>query len=350
MRADASFEIAGRPVGRGAPCFLIAEAGVNHNGDLDLALGLVDAAASAGADAVKFQSFRAERLVTAWAPKAGYQQRNTGAGGSQLEMLRRLELTDEQHRKIAARCAEKGVLFLSTPFDEERADFLAGVGVPAFKVSSGDLTNTPFLEHLARKGLPVLLSTGMGTLEETRGAVQALSGVPGLAVLHCVSRYPADPAEANLRAMETIRRTLRVPVGYSDHTEGALVALASVAMGACVLEKHITLDRALPGPDHRASLEPAELAELVRGVRIVEQAFGHGRKEPVPGEKETAAVARRSLVAACELPAGTLLAPQHLAVRRPGTGISPGMRDRLLGRKLKVALAEGALIHWEMVE
>lgn len=336
-------------IGQGHPCFVIAEAGVNHNGDIGLALRLIDAAADAGANAVKFQTFRAEKLVTAWAPKADYQKKNTGGDGSQFDMLHKLELSHDQHRILASRCAERDILFLSTPFDAESADFLASMNVLAFKVSSGDLTDIPFLRHLASMGLPVMLSTGMGTLDEVRDAMDALAGAQGIALLHCVSNYPADPADVNLRAMDTMRHAFHVPVGYSDHSEGLVVALSAVAMGAAVLEKHFTLDRNLPGPDHRASLEPAELAELVRDVRIVEQAMGHGRKEPAPSEFNTAVVARKSLVAACDIPAGTTLGPQHIIVKRPGTGISPGMQERLFGRKAKVAVSAGTLFNWEML-
>jgi N-acetylneuraminate synthase len=317
---------------------------------MDLALRLVDAAADAGANAVKFQTFQAGKLVTPWAPKAAYQAENTGAGGSQFDMLRKLELSRDRHRDLAERCAKRGILFLSTPFDEDSADFLESIKVPAFKVSSGDLTDLPFLRHLASKGLPVLLSTGMGTLDEVREAVIALKGVPGLALLHCVSSYPAEPAHVNLRAMDTLRLAFDVPVGYSDHSEGLAIALAAVALGAAVLEKHFTLDRSLPGPDHKASLEPAELGKLVRDIRRIEQAMGHGRKEPAPSELETASVARKSLVAACDIPAGTTVATEHVAARRPGTGIPPRMRERLLGRKTRTVMTAGTPFDWEMLE
>jgi N-acetylneuraminate synthase len=345
-----SIRIDGFQVGRGHPCFVIAEAGVNHNGEMDLALRLVDAAADSGANAVKFQTFQAGKLVTAWAPKAVYQAENTGTGGSQFDMLRKLELPRDRHRDLAERCAKRGILFLSTPFDEDSADFLESIRVPAFKVSSGDLTDLPFLRHLASKGLPVLLSTGMATLDEVREAVVALAGVPGLALLHCVSSYPAEPAHVNLRAMDTLRLAFDVPVGYSDHSEGLAIALAAVALGAAVLEKHFTLDRSLPGPDHKASLEPAELGKLVRDIRRIEQAMGHGRKEPAPSELETASVARKSLVAACDIPAGTTVAPEHVTARRPGTGIPPRMRERLLGRKTRTVMTAGTPFDWEMLE
>jgi N-acetylneuraminate synthase len=344
-------EISGRKIGPGHPCFIIAEAGVNHNGNLDLALKLVDAAAAAGADAVKFQTFKADRLVTKDAPKAGYQIRATGDAGTQYEMLKHLELTEEDHRSLIARCEKRGVLFLSTPFDAESCDFLESLKLPAFKLPSGELTNFPFLVHVARKGKPIILSTGMATLQEVDAAVETLarSGNNQLVLLQCVSEYPADPAEANLRAMASMRSSFGFPVGFSDHTPGIAAAIAAAALGACVVEKHFTLDREMPGPDHRASLEPKELIEMVRGIRIAESALGDGGKHPGVGEAATAAVARKSLVAACDISAGTVLGAEHIAVKRPGTGISPGMRVRLLGRKTKVSVPAGTLFDWEML-
>ncbi len=347
-----AIHIAGRKVGPGQPCFIIAEAGVNHNGRIELARQLVDAAVEAGADAVKFQTFKAERLVTEEAPKAAYQQKTTGAEESQLEMLQRLELSAEAHRELLGHCRERGALFMSSPFDEQSADFLDGLGVAVFKIPSGELTNLPFLEHVAHKGKPMIVSTGMADLEEVKAAVQAIeaAGNRQAVVLHCLSNYPADPAEANLRAMQAMENALDLPVGYSDHTPGVEVALAAVALGACVIEKHFTLDRSLPGPDHRASLEPGELAVMVQGIRVVEAALGHGRKEPAPSEVNTAAVARKSLVAAQDIPAGTALTSDMIAVKRPGTGLPPSMRDALLGRRTRVAIRLGTLLSLEMVE
>lgn len=338
--------IAGRPVGPGHPCFVIAEAGVNHDGSVDDALRLVDAAADAGADAVKFQTFRADRLATRAAPKAAYQARETGADESQHAMLRRLELSPEAHRLLKERCEARGIVFLSTPFDEESADLLAELGVPAFKLPSGELTNLPLLAHVARFGRPVILSTGMARMGEIEAALDTLrgEGARETVVLHCVSRYPAEPGEANLRAMETLSRAFGVPIGYSDHTMGLEVPLAAAALGATVLEKHFTLSRERPGPDHRASLEPGELAALVRGIRAVESALGHGRKEPVEGEADTARAARRSVVAARDLPEGAELAGDDLALRRPGTGLAPSFLPLLVGRRLRRALAEGDLV------
>ncbi len=347
----AAVDIAGRTVGPGHPCFIIAEAGVNHNGDLALAKRLIEAAAKAGADAVKFQTFRGERLVSPTARKAAYQTAATGAHESQLDMIRRLELPDVAFGELKRHCTACGVLFLSTPFDEESADLLEDLGVAAFKIPSGEVTNLPLLAHVGRKGKPVILSTGMSTLEEVRAAVDTLrqAGAQDVVVLHCVSSYPADPADANLRAMATLADAFHAPVGYSDHTPGIEVALAAAALGACVIEKHVTLDRTLPGPDHRASLEPVELAALIRGVRTVESALGDGRKRPVPSEADTAAVARRSLVAARDVPAGATLTEDTLAVLRPGTGLSPALRARVVGRIAKVHIPAGTPLTWEMV-
>ena len=344
--------IGGRRVGPDQPCFVIAEAGVNHNGDLELARRLVDAAAEAGADAVKFQTFSADRLATAAAPLADYQRRNTGIEDSQRAMLHRLELTAEAHRELMARCRERGILFLSSPFDEDSADFLEELGVPAFKIPSGELTNVPFLAHVARKGRPLIVSTGMATLDEVRPAVETIrqAGSPPLALLHCVSSYPAQPADVNLRAMATLREAFAAPVGFSDHTAGTDIALAAVALGANILEKHLTLDRTLPGPDHLASLEPDEWIAMVAALRRIEAALGDGRKRPAPSEADAARVARKSLVAAGDLPAGCVLRRDHLAVRRPGTGLPPGRLESVLGRRLRQALAAGAVLTEDLLE
>jgi N,N'-diacetyllegionaminate synthase len=338
-------------VGPSYPCLIIAEAGVNHNGELKIARQLIDAAATAGANVVKFQTFRAQRLASPVAPKATYQVETTGSGESQLQMLARLELTEQDHRELKGYCRARGIIFLSTPFDEESADFLEDLGVPAFKVGSGEITNLPFLEYLARKQRPIILSTGMSFLGEVEEAVKAIrkAGNENLALLHCVSNYPAAPEDVNLRVMQTMSLAFQVPIGYSDHTLGVAIALAAVARGACIIEKHFTLDRNLPGPDHRASIEPEELKALVEDIRKVEKALGHGRKEPAASELATAAVARRSLVAAREIPAGTILAEEHLALKRPGTGIHPGMRPYLLGRTSRKAIPEGTLLTLEML-
>jgi N,N'-diacetyllegionaminate synthase len=333
------------------PCFIIAEAGVNHNGSLETARRLIDAAVQAGADAVKFQTFKADRLVTSEAPKAKYQIHTTDATESQYEMLHRLELSFEAHCELMAYCQEKDILFLSSPFDEESADLLMKLEVAAFKIPSGELTNLPFLDYVARKGKPMIVSTGMAYLGEVEAAVHTIekAGNQDLVLLHCVSNYPAEPADVNLRAMLTMATAFGVPIGYSDHTLGTEVALAAVAMGACVIEKHFTLDRNLPGPDHRSSLEPIELAAMVQGIRKVESALGHGRKEPVPNEAETTAVARKSLVAARDIAAGTKMTEELMAIKRPGTGMPPFMRPYLVGRTARTDIPAGTLLTLEML-
>ena len=342
-------EIAGRKIGREYAPFLIAEAGVNHNGDIDMALALVDAAALAGADAVKFQTFSADRLVTKQAPKAKYQLETTNEHESQYQMLKDLELSEEDHRLLLARCQQKGVLFLSSPFDETSADLLESLNVPAYKIPSGEITNHPYLAHIARKGKPIILSTGMSGLGEVEAAVETIAGAgsPPLVLLHCVSQYPAPPEELNLRAMHTLEAAFDVPVGFSDHTEGIEMALVAVALGAAVIEKHFTLDRSLPGPDHRASLEPDALKRLADGMKRVQIALGDGRKLPTASERNTAEVARKSLVAACDIPAGTVLKDELVAVRRPGTGLPPALREQLIGRITTKALTAGQLFSWE---
>jgi len=346
-----TIKVDGIEIGPGRPCFIVAEAGVNHNGSPTVAKKLVDVAVAAGADAVKFQTFTAEKVVTASAPKAAYQVASTGAEESQLEMLRRLELSREAHEELRSYCLGKGILFMSTPFDEESADFLESLRVPLFKIPSGEITNLPFLEHVARKGKPLIISTGMSWLAEVEAAVRTVEGAGNgrIVLLHCVSNYPAEPADVNLRAMVSMSRVFGVPVGYSDHTTGIEVALAAAAMGACILEKHFTLDRATPGPDHAASLEPDELAALVRGVRTIERAMGDGRKRPAASEAGTAAVARKSLTAALDIRAGEVIAADMVVARRPGTGLAPSMKAMLVGRRARVDIPAGSLFTWAMI-
>lgn len=336
----------GRLIGRGQPAFIIAEAGVNHNGDLELARQLVRAAAEAGADAVKFQTFVADRLVTSDAPQADYQRRHTGVTESQQAMLKRLQLSEEAHHELQALCSQLGILFLSTPFDEQCADFLSDLGIVAFKIPSGELTNTPFLAHVARKGLPVILSTGMATVEEIGRAVEIIRGEGNgnIVLLQCVSSYPSAPADTNLRAMQTLADLFQAPVGYSDHTDGIEIALAAAALGACVIEKHFTIDRGLPGPDHKASLEPRELIAMVAGIRKVESALGDGEKRPVASELSTAAVARKSLVAARALKAGEIFEASMAVARRPGTGLAPSLLGSLRGRPLARDVAKDEIL------
>jgi N,N'-diacetyllegionaminate synthase len=332
--------------------FVIAEAGVNHDGDVDKAVALVDAATDAHADAVKFQTFSADRLVTRAAPKAAYQKQTTSANESQHAMLKRLELSDDAHRRLAQHAASRGIAFWSTPFDEVAADFLDALGVPVFKVPSGELTNLPFLRHVAKKRKPMVISTGMATLAEVEralGVVRDVDAALDVVVLHCTSNYPAAPETANLRAMDTLARAFGVVVGYSDHTLGLAVPTAAVALGARVLEKHFTLDKRAPGPDHAASLDVAELKALVAAVRAVEVALGDGVKRPVPSEREVANVARKSIVAARALPLGHTLGGDDVVMRRPGSGLGAELLPVVVGRTLKRALAEGELVSFEVL-
>ena len=352
MSGRSSFAVGRRVIADGAPAFVIAEAGVNHNGDAALARRLVDIAAEARADAVKFQAFSTDALVSTQAPKAAYQRETTGADETQHEMLRRLELTSAQQASLARAAADRGLVFFSSVFDEASVDALDAIGVPLFKVPSGEITNLPLLRRVAGKGKPIILSTGMSTMDEVADAVAAIhdAGDPPLALLHCVSAYPAPAAETNLRAMDTLRERFQVPVGLSDHTLGIAVALAAVARGACIIEKHFTVDRSLPGPDHRASLSPPELRELVGSIRTVEASIGTGEKGPTPSELDTRRVARKSLVAARAIAAGETLTAELLRIKRPGTGISPAELSRAVGRRVRRDLVADEVIDWAVLE
>lgn len=316
--------------------FIIAEAGVNHNGQLTLAKQLVEAAAGAGADAVKFQTFRAENLVAASAPKAAYQKKTTGTNESQLEMLRKLELSATDFIALKEHCAAHKILFMSTPFDLESVDFLAGLGLEIFKIPSGELTNLPYLRKLGGLGKNLILSTGMADLAEVQAAVTALllagTQQEQLAVLHCNTEYPTPYEDVNLRVMETLRTTLHLRVGYSDHTLGIEVPIAAVALGAAIIEKHFTLDKTMPGPDHQASLEPGELRQMIQAIRHIEIALGQKEKKTTRSERQNRIVARKSIVAAHAICKGEILNDLNLTVKRPGTGISPMQWDQVLGR------------------
>jgi len=337
--------------------FVIAEAGVNHNGSLDLAFRLIDAAKEAGADAVKFQTFTTAGVVVKSAAKAEYQKKATGDGESQFEMIKKLELDGDQHRKLVLRCKEQGILFLSTPFDLPSLALLLELGVPRLKLPSGEITNPRLLKKAASSGLPIILSTGMSTLGEVEAALAGLASgyleaagqtlapaeallssegqsavAAKVTLLHCTTEYPAPYADVNLRAMTTLHQAFGLPVGYSDHTPGIAVCIGAVALGASVVEKHFTMDRNLPGPDHAASLEPVELREMIKGVRAVELALGHARKLPAPSERKNRDVARRSIVAALPIKKGETLTAAHLTAKRPGTGISAMRIDEWVGK------------------
>lgn len=325
---------------------IIAEAGVNHNGDFDTALKLVKAAADAGADFVKFQTFKADKLVTKAAEKASYQKKNTGKDtGSQYEMLKKLEMPEEWHFKLKTYAEELGINFLSTGFDKESIDFLDNLGVPFFKIPSGELTNKPYLKHVAKKGKPIILSTGMSNINEIKQAINLLKeeGIKkeNITVLHCNTDYPTQMKDVNLKAMNYIAEELDVKIGYSDHTLGIEVPIAAVALGAFVIEKHFTIDKNLPGPDHAASLDPFELKSMVISLRNIENAIsGSGFKEPSESEIQNIIIARKSIHLKNSLCAGHILTEFDLEIKRPGDGISPMEIDNLIGKKLKFNLPE----------
>lgn len=336
--------------------FIIAEAGVNHNGSLDRALQMIDAAATAGADAVKFQTFSTDLVIGPTAEKAEYQKRETGEG-SQRDMVRPLELSDADHEKLAERCHQQGIEFMSTPFDKGSVDLLIRLGMKRMKVPSGEITNFPFLRYLVAQGLPLIVSTGMATLQEVEEAVafiaetRASLGLTApmaeqVTVLHCTSNYPAACADVNLRAMQTIASATGLPVGYSDHTLGIAVSTAAVAMGAVVIEKHFTLDKTLTGPDHTASLDVAELTALVRSIRDVEVALGSPIKAPTESEIPVRAVVRRSVTAGRDLAVGEALTEADLMLLRPASGIPAKQQDEVIGRVVRTAVAEGQPLQW----
>ena len=330
---------------------VIAEAGVNHNGDLKLAFQLVDAAAQAGADVVKFQTFRAQELATSQAVKAAYQKENIGEAESQLAMLQKLELNPEQHLRLIDHCKARGIEFFSTAFDLGSIDLLASLCLQRWKIPSGEITNLPYLRKIGSIKQPVILSTGMANLGEIEAAInvleQAGTSRVQITVLHCTTEYPAPLDEVNLRAMQATAQSFGVAVGYSDHTDGIAVPIAAVAMGASVIEKHLTLDRTMEeGPDHRASLEPDQFAAMVQGIRMIERALGDGIKRPTTSERANLPIVRKSIVAARAIQAGEPFSADSITAKRPGTGISPMHWDALLGRKASRAYAPDELIEW----
>lgn len=326
--------------------FIIAEAGVNHNGNLEIARKLVNEAAKAGVDAVKFQTFKAENIVCKNTAKADYQKETTDAEQSQFEMLKKLELTEEMHRELVAYCKEKGILFLSTPFDVDSVDYLSGIGMEIMKVPSGEITNYPYLKRIAQTGKKVILSTGMSDMDEVKAAIAVLReyGSKDISVLHCNTEYPTPFSDVNLKAMLTLRDELGVEVGYSDHTLGIEIPIAAVAMGAQIIEKHFTLDKSMEGPDHKASLEPQELREMVRAIRNVEMAMGTGDKQPSMSEQKNIAIARKSIVAKRRIEKGQIFTEENLTTKRPGTGISPMKWKEIIGTVAARSYEEDELI------
>jgi N,N'-diacetyllegionaminate synthase len=312
---------------------IIAEAGVNHNGSLEMAMKMVDAAKCAGADIIKFQTFVPENLVSKYAQKAEYQKETTDEDESQLAMIKRLMLTDDEFVRLKQYCGEIGIGFLSTPFDLASIDFLNELGCDFWKIPSGEITNLPYLEKIASTHKPVIMSTGMSTTAEIRAAIDVLNtgGAGEITLLHCTTEYPAPFEDVNLNAMDTLRKEFGLKVGYSDHTTGICVPLAAVAKGAVVIEKHFTLDRNLEGPDHKASLEPGELKEMVENIRRVEAALGTGVKEPAPSEIKNMAIARKSIVAKTRIKKGEIYTLENITTKRPGSGISPMRWHEILG-------------------
>lgn len=340
--------IKNKTIGTSDTSFIIAEAGVNHNGRLDLAKKLIDAASDAGADAVKFQTFKADRLVLANTSMAKYQIANTKQNVSQYDLIKGLELTQDAFIELKKHADSRNIIFLSTPFDEQSADFLESMSIEAFKVSSGEISNHPFLRHVAHKQKPIILSTGMSTIEEVNAAVRVIleTNNHSLAILHCVSNYPADPSETNLRAIETLQNCFDFPIGFSDHSAGITISLAARALGACIIEKHFTLDTGLPGPDHAMSLTVEQLKELVTEIRTVEKALGTGIKAPTQSEEDIKALVRRSITLSTDLNAGETLNRAMLVALRPGTGISPVYLESIIGRQVNRPIKKGEILQW----
>jgi len=316
---------------------IIAEAGVNHNGSIELAKKLIDVASEVGADFVKFQTFKAETLVTQTADKAEYQKEITNTDESQFEMIKKLELDRKTHEELINYCKTKDIQFLSTAFDRDSIALLVELNILLFKIPSGEITNLPYLRHIGKMGKPIIMSTGMSTLDEVRNALNILieSGAEKeqITILHCNTEYPTPMEDVNLKAMLTIRAELGVKVGYSDHTLGIEVPISAVALGATVIEKHFTLDRTLPGPDHAASLEPDELKSMVQAIRNIEKALGDGVKQPSPSETKNISIARKSIVAKKPIKKGERFSEDNLTVKRPGTGISPMGWDKIIGKE-----------------
>jgi len=344
-------KIGDKIIGEKQPVFIIAEAGVNHNGDVKLAKKLVDAAKNAGADAVKFQTFTSENLVTKKAEMAEYQKKNTGKKESQFDMLKKLELKHSDFKELKKYCDQNSIIFLSTPHSFDAIDFLNPL-VPAFKFGSGDITNIPALTYTAKKNKPIILGTGMSTIKEVKDAVNSIKkeGNKKVIVLHCTTNYPCTLEEANLLAINNMRKNLDCLVGYSDHTTGFLASLIAVSLGAVLIEKHFTLDKKLPGPDHKSSLNPEELKELIKEIRNTEKALGSSIKKPTISEKKIMKLVRKSIIADRDIEKGTTVQKDMIIIKRPGTGLEPSEIKKIIGKKAKKSIKKDEIIQKNMVE
>jgi len=351
-----TIKIEKRFIGEGQPCFIIAEVGSNHGRKLDQAFKLIDVAVQAGADAVKFQTYSAETIYSKKTPKPEYLKKKNLSGKNETlwDIIKRIEMPRDWHKKLADYCRKQGVIFLSTPFDLKAVDELEAVGVPAYKIASFEITHLPLLEKCAKTGKPIILSTGMADLSDIETALEVIDKASHrwpaqVALLHCAINYPPKYADINLRNMDTLRQAFEVPVGFSDHTLGHTVAVAAVARGACIIEKHFTLDRKLPGPDHPFALEPNEFKTMVDAIRHTQAALGSGIKKRTKAEEELYRLARRSLVAACDIPQGIKITRKMIEVKRPGYGIPTKLMDLVIGRTAKVNIEEDDILTWEMV-
>jgi N,N'-diacetyllegionaminate synthase len=331
-------------------CFIIAEAGVNHNGNIEIAKKMIDIACDAGVDAVKFQTFKADNLVTKNAPKADYQKETTG-NSNQYEMLKKLELSLEEHLELKVYCENKGVMFISTPFDFQSADMLENINISLYKISSGDLTNLPFLNHIAKFNKPIILSTGMANLGEVEEAIETIksTGNDKIVLLHCTSNYPTEYKDVNLKAMSTLANAFKLPVGYSDHTLGTDITISAVAMGAIVIEKHFTLDKDMEGPDHRVSLNPIELTQMVKAIKHIKTALGDGIKKCTYKEEKSKLVSRKSLVAKVNIKKDEIITLDMVDIKRPGNGIEPKFIELIIGKIAVEDIQKDSLFNWNKI-
>jgi len=345
-----NYNIGNHIVGDNSRCYIIAEAGVNHNGDISIAKELISEASRSGADAIKFQTFHANDLLLKNAKKANYQKINPNDRETQFEMIKKLELNQNDFIELYNYAIKKNVTFLSSPFDIKSVDFLDSIGIPAFKIASGELTNMPLIEHISSKKKPIILSTGMSSIEEIRNSISLIKkNTDNIILLHCISSYPTKYEDVNLRVIKTLKSEFNLPVGFSDHTIGILIPISAVALGACAIEKHFTLDNNFEGPDHKISLEPKEFRNMVNNIRIVEKALGDGVRVPTHEEEEIKKIARKSIVSKYDIPKGTLITKDLLDIKRPGTGIEPKYIEDIIGRKTTKEIKKNQLFNWDMI-